>query len=95
MNLRQTCSYLLLPLLCMLACTPKVSDSTTQTETPTETTTTTPPEEEVSSTCRNWNNNPRKDEIIENHVLYKDRLREIRTEQRKGATADAQKIDSL
>ena len=79
----------------MLACTPKVSDSTTQTETPTETTTTTPPEEEVSSTCRNWNNNPRKDEIIENHVLYKDRLREIRTEQRKGATADAQKIDSL
>ncbi|MEL6867049.1 MAG: hypothetical protein AAFP19_21680, partial [Bacteroidota bacterium] len=92
---------LLLPsclLLCLLvwACTPKTGEKTT---TPPPSTTTTKPEpvveEEPLSPCKSWAKAPNKDDIIESHVLYKDRLREIRDERRKGAAADEAKIQQL
>ncbi|MEO1624043.1 MAG: hypothetical protein AAFV25_02715 [Bacteroidota bacterium] len=94
MKIKYLPHYCLLALLLVAACTPKVATNATETP-PEEETKDTPPVEEVSSKCKNWNQDPRREEIIESHVLYKDRLKEIRAEQKKGADANQTQIAAL
>ncbi len=84
--------YCLMAFFVFFACSPKVGEKTTQNQPPE---TPVVEEEEEVSTCKNWNKSPRKDVIIEAHVLYKDQLREIRTEIKKGRSANKKIIDSL
>ncbi len=79
-------------LLLVVACTPKVKEVVTKTPVPVEESTVV---EETVSACKNWNGKPNQDDIMAAHVLYKDGMKEIRTELRKGASADQKKIDSL
>ena len=76
----------------MVACTPKVTEKTTDTKPVTQPE---PEPEETLSQCKNWNNVANEDDIKAAHVLYKDRLKEIRAERRKGAGASQRMIDSL
>lgn len=75
------------------ACTPKVTETTSQTTTPVATQAI--EVDEALSACKNWKSASNKDEIMTAHVLYKDRFREIKTEQKLGAKANTTKIDSL
>ena len=60
--------------LFLLACTPKVTETASTTET---TTAPTPKvEDETLSDCKHWTGAPYKDKAETLHVLYKDRLRE-------------------
>ncbi len=60
-------------LLLLVACTPKTTETVQIPETPPEKTT---PEPDVNlSPCKNWLNEPNKEEIIEWHVLYRDQMK--------------------
>lgn len=87
------------PLFLIWGCTPKVGETTTETTTTTAASASTDSSSSTAAPtegpCKSWNNSPKKDYIIEDHVLYKDALKEVRTERRKGAAQDAAVIDSL
>ena len=79
-------TLIFLSLLCFLfACTPKTTEQVKDTTT---TQPTKPTAKKPLSTCLNWLDAPNIDEIREKHVLYRDKMKFIRTEQSKGAEAN-------
>lgn len=99
-NTIQTMTYRIITFLSIailifaFSCTPKTGEQVTETITEKESIVSATKEINLSP-CTNWNQLPNKEDIIEAHVLYKDRLKEIRSEQRKGANARLGKIDTL
>ena len=61
-------------LLLLVGCTPKTTE-TVQAPEPTQKETPKPKPDEKLSPCKNWLNEPNKEEIIEWHVLYRDQLK--------------------
>jgi len=80
-------------ILTSYACTPKTAKKV---ETPAEpeVVEVQTPDEDLSP-CKNWENASNKDELMSAHVLYKDRLREIKSLKRKDAAANESRIDEL
>jgi len=74
--------YILAVLIITLgACTPKTAKKVEETPTPEPVVEETPDEE--LSPCKNWETASNKDELMSAHVLYKDRLREIKSLKKK------------
>lgn len=92
MNIKYYFPFVLVVLFA--ACTPKVTEPIKEAPTTTVEATEEKVEESLSA-CKNWNGIASQDNIMAAHVLYKDGLKEIRAEQRKGAAGDQKKIDSL
>ena len=90
-----TITSLLVIILGLISCTPKAGETVTS-KTAEQTTANTPPSPVVETgPCKSWNTSPKKSDIIEAHVLYKDQLKEVKREQKKGADQSAEIIDKL
>jgi len=90
-----TITCFLIIILGIISCTPKTGETVTS-KTPEQTTPDTSATTTIESgPCKSWNNSPKKSEIIEAHVLYKDQLKAVRREQKKGAAQSAEVIGKL
>ena len=88
-------TFLPLTLLLLISyCSKQTTEALEKTETVEEKVPEPKPQKEEPG-CATWNNKSNQEEIMTNHVLYRDQVKLLKAEQRKGASADSTKIERL